>query len=148
MKRFDGGGFSCKNLRSWEARNGIGYQYDLCFEGMKIAFVHEEGVGGEIEVKYLDPTIEDRLTQYVKTLPPVDLVGQQLACSVGVFLGQIADNYETEQKLKRTCKTKTLVVIDDQKGYSIFKVKFSPEIKEALVAKFGSNIDIINEWFL
>ena len=66
------------------------------------------------------------------------------------FINMVVDEHEANKTFRRLCRTKTLVRFkgDGTDQYHVFKVKFSPEAKAALMSKRGGDVvEIINERF-
>ena len=153
MKKMQKGPYSVKGLKSWQAREGIGYQYSLCENGKKVAFVHDEGRGGEIEIDFKDPAARERFDAFLATLPleKNSFTGEMDPVRDWGFVAELADTHEQDQRFKRQCRTKTLIVLksNEPDQYTIYKRSFDAEFKALLEKKHGEDlVEIINERFL
>jgi len=137
-------------------RDGPSWSCTLYVDGIKAAAVLQEGRGGETEIDWsVGPDksrwggpLAARVAAYVATLPEEDAgfglgpMEQDLESVVA----KLADEYENTQRIRRSCKTKTLFRTADQKQneYMVMSRPFSPAIAEALRAKHPGVV-ILNE---
>jgi hypothetical protein len=123
-------------------------------DGVKSGNVSNEGNGGPN--RYEPHEIEERLSTYAKTLPRIDTSymfsdGQKhtMECDADILVGNLLNEFLNRKRLKNLCAKKTLFRLtgkDYQEGeYNVIALKFTPEIKAKLVAKYGSSVTILNE---
>lgn len=156
--------FSLKNVRTFNGNEGLGFAANLYEGRKKVAEVLDDAWGGQIQIRYLDKTAEQRLKAVVQSLPRVvrkDLSdpnnpGRPFSYQPDVdhlindlFLEHLKQ--KEEQKVERLCKTRTLYVrhSDGDDSYWIIKQPYGPDIKENLEKKFGADLkEILNERFI
>ena len=104
------GEYSVRGIKSFRGTDGIGYNASLYRGGKKIAFVIEEGNGGEADFHWFDKAEEPILRAFVDALPPVksEFDGRDLKMDYGWFVTELVDEVENEQKQRRACKTHVL----------------------------------------
>lgn len=153
MTQMNRGPYGVKGLKSWRGRDGVGYQYHLTENGKKVAFINQDGCGGEVDIDFDDPADLARFNAFIKDLPEqqCEFSGKMEPVSGPMFLAQLADDHEQQQYLKRHCRTKTLVVLNsyNEGQYLEYKKAYSPAFKAWLQEKHGTDlIEIINERFM
>ena len=137
-------------------RDGPAWSCVLYVDGIKAATVLQEGHGGGTEIDWsVGPDkarwggpLAKRVAEYVATLPEEDggfglgPMKQDLESAVA----KLADEYESAQRIKRACKTKTLFRTAGQSAdeHMVTNRPFSPAIAEALRAKYPGVV-ILNE---
>ena len=157
--------YSVKKVKTFRGMEGHGYNADLYRDGKKIAFVMEEGCGGEPTFEWEDhskPQVDiniighnDQPITYQGTPEEklfVELANSQSYTFFGhtgrkngaILMDDILENF----KLKKTCKTKTAfrLTTDGEDSYHVIKESFSPDLRAWLVQEHGADlIEIINE---
>ena len=160
--------YSVKNVKSFMGREGYGFECSLYRDGKKIGTVTDTANGGMTDF-YLDSKEEeDRLDAYCATLParvseiPAEppmrnqpYTGKMetitIEMSRDIFIAGLVDEYETNKKLKRYCKTQTLYRLHSDKDDShwVIGIKYTEKVKQQLQDKHGSDLkEIINERFI
>jgi len=167
------GDYSVKKVKSFQGREGYGYNADLYWGTKKVASILDEGCGGEawvywddIEEEKVDITRTDYkgekhtyrgtpeekiLREHIETIPlqeseySKDGFRVDLTC----FLSALVGNYEEQRQLKRWCKKKTVLHLKTQKPgeYTTLSVPYDPEMKSTLEQQFDI-AEIVNERFL
>ena len=133
--------------KSFQALDGMAWSCTLYIDGKKAAYVIQEGNGGPAYFQWYDKTLEQQFEAYVKTLPLFEGVAQDGEMVVGGLL----DKLDSEKRIKRWCKTKTVVTFSDSKPgeVSTFNRPYSPEMKDLLQKNYGNKIvKIHNEDYL
>ena len=133
-----------KNLKKMEGRGGYVWSCDLYIDGVKAAHVLDEGYGGMVDFHWYRKELESPFLDYIKTLPKRNGHEETPA----LFVAALCDEAEEQKTLKRWCKTKTVIRMKDaEEGkFTMFKTRFSPMVKEALLKKYGDRIvEFVNE---
>lgn len=146
--------FEIKGLKTWQGREGYGYQGDLHVNGRKALHFLNEGSGGATWIDYFDATGKRGVREpetgpaaeflaYVAALPG-DADGMKP--TVDMVLAGLADEHELTRRLQRACKTKTLFRVpgDAPESYREIKQAFTPGLRAQVVAKHPEAI-FINE---
>jgi len=133
-----------KNLKKMKGRDGYAWSCDLYIDGVKSAYVLDEGFGGTIDFHWYHKRLESSFLNYVKRLPKRDGVEE----TPELLVARLCDEAEERKTLKRWCKTMTVVRMrDSEEGkFTTFKSRFSPLVKEALLKQYGHRIvEFVNE---
>ena len=136
-----------KGLKNWQTRDGGGYQFNLYRRGKKIAFVHEDGNGGPLQIDWFDKQSEQDIKAYAKTLPKIQMEDMDLALSVTVdiFLDDLVSEYEWEKKLNRHRKQGVLFrfLTDPEKSFRVIKTRNTEKAKEVLNRKYPNQFVLV-----
>lgn len=142
--------YQVKNVKSFQGREGHGFECSLYKDGKKIGTVTDTADGGMIDF-YLDKGEEEILEAFCKTLPKwsSELTGKKHDTDKDMFITNLVDEWEDNKKLKRLCKTKTVVLMSDNKEgeYSVFNIKFSENAKQQILKKYENPV-FMNERLL
>lgn len=86
--------FTIKGLKEWRTHDGGGYQFTLLLDGKKIAFIHNDGNGGEIDIQECTKENREILTDYCLTLPKIKsyFSNEMVNVSVDIFLAGLVDS--------------------------------------------------------
>lgn len=90
-----------KSFKTWSTNDGGGYQFNLYKDGKKIAFVHNDGNGGEIQIDWLDEGAKKSIIEYVKSLSKIELGDVTIDSTVGILMDDLVNKHEWEKKLAR-----------------------------------------------
>jgi hypothetical protein len=100
-----------KSLKTWIAREGYGYQYNLYEDGKKIAFVNNDGNGGQMDIDFADgkrrgwgSPIEARINAYIATLEAYFYGGKFNEHNIETFLDEVLEAYESNKALVKAKK--------------------------------------------
>lgn len=148
--------FEVKKVKSFTGRDGQGYNVDLWMDGAKIAYVLNEGNGGETNFEFVSKEAEKKFEDFIAAHPPYEVdddlknlypngMATMTRC---IFVGMLLDNRETSQKIGRACKAKTIFKLPNDKlgEYRFYKIKFDQRAKEIVLKKHPTAI-IINELY-
>lgn len=129
-----------KGLKTWETYEGGGYQFNLYRNNKKVAFVHEAGVGGCLDIDWSDEQTKADIEAYVKTLPQIKMEDMDLSLNVTVdiFLDDLFSEFQWEKKLSRYRKQGTLFrfLNDPEKSFRVVKNRDQEKVKEVLDRKY------------
>jgi hypothetical protein len=139
-----------KGIKTWQGREGEGYQANLLIDGKKAAFFTEDGNGGAMRWNVFDVPLfmqyvaEQRLNVQMRGHHFDDLNGE-----LDMHAATLVDLAMEEKTLKRWCRTKTVFTLPDTPAcsYRTWDHKYSPDVKAALLRKYPAAV-IINERFL
>ena len=127
-----------KGLKTWNTYDGGGYQFNLYRNNKKVAFVHNAGDGGEMDIDWFSKEEEKSISEYVKTLPNWENQGFSGEMSVGIFLEELLEEQETEKWLNKQRKKGTLFRLssDPDSTIRIMKTFDMGKAKESLDRKY------------
>jgi len=161
--------YAVKNVKSFQAREGMGFECSLYKDGKRIGTVTDVCNGGGVLQMYLNDGEEDALYEYCKTLPQIEAkIPKEPAPRDGeytgeyeefsydndpcIFVGGLVDKFEADARLKKQCKTKTLVEVEENGKTEtyVYKCKFSLAIKKQIKDRDYPDTDIVfvNERYL
>jgi hypothetical protein len=128
-----------KSLRTWATDDGGGYQFNLCKDGKKIAYVHNAGDGGMLQILW--DSCEDEVTEYAKSLPPVTVGDKSFGMSVDILMDDLVTEYEWQKKLARYRKGATLfrLLSDPVDSFRTLKTLDASKAKEYLEKTYPNN---------
>jgi hypothetical protein len=162
--------YEVRNVKGFEGMEGLGYNAMLYRDGIKVAFVIDEGNGGEMLLRWADCKAsrvevpwsdyqgkpnsilctpeEAKLYEFIRGKMVDYRFSGQSQISIGIFLAGLVDDYESPKRFKRICKTKTLFRVKGDKSdeWRTIKEIFSKRIKDFIVGKYGDQVEsIMNE---
>ena len=168
--------YEVKGVKSFPGHDGaLGFSANLYRDGKKVASVFDSAHGGCYEYRWVDweaPKVvvkkginPEKKYEYKGTPEEAKLAehikGMKYTCPYSkkeydlgedMFVGGLVDEYESEKKFKRVCRTKTVVKLksDDEGAFTTFNVKYngaqSKEGLEKWAEKNGEEIvEIVNE---
>jgi hypothetical protein len=149
--------YSVKGVKSFQGREGMGFECSVYKDGKRLGTVTDVcNGGGQLQMNLKTREDEAELEAYCKTLPQLSYMndGKEhfFNSDPCIFIGGLVDAFETDQRNKRNCKTKTLVEVveDGKKVVYAYKCKFSLAIKKQIKDRDYPNTDIvfINERYL
>ncbi len=123
-------------------------------DGVKAGTVSNDGGGGAD--RHEPQSLYDRLTAYAKTLPPIDMesrfndgVKREIPESAETVIGDLVNKFLRDRETKRLCNGKTVCRLPGQTykegEYTVFKAKYTPEVKKALEGRYGAGIVYLND---
>jgi hypothetical protein len=90
-----------KGLKTWSTYDGGGYQYNLYRNKKKVAFVHNQGDGGCLQVEWFDPQVKEEIKGFVVTLPDWQAEGYSGKMTLDIFLEELVSDYEYQKVLAK-----------------------------------------------
>ena len=123
-------------------------------DGKKEGTARNEGRGGNTHIAPF--SLADKLNAYAKTLPLKVTTLENDDGSAFTFqpdaetiIDDLLEDHLQAKKLKRLCASKTLFRVKGETyaegEYMVMKVKFTPEIKAKLIAKYSGGITFLND---
>ena len=171
----DAHGWTAKNIKTFQGREGRGFNATLYRVGKAVAFVMDDASGGEVRIDWKDrdvPRVEVKIigsagtthsfqgtpeekllyefaiTQFWPADPSIGLK-EPLRMSVDGVVGEIVEDVLEQRRLKKLCKTKTVFRLKNDEDRNCVwqtKAQFTPKIKAWLVQTHGDNLaEIVNE---
>jgi hypothetical protein len=125
------------------------YSFTIMRGKIKVAEVFEEGNGGEVDVHFYNKEEEKDFRKYaIENCKPIEGF-EHLEPDLFGYIAQMAGEYEEEKRLKRICKTKTVVKLKGAKDgdYLVFKAPYSIAVKNIIVKKHDVE-QFINERYI
>jgi hypothetical protein len=156
--------YTIKNSKSCMSRDGIAWSMTLYRDGVKVAIVMDEGRGGCIDVDWVDRSsgcVEVNWIDY-KGQPVVlkctheeaklyeFLRGQMSDGGFGDgpkqmdpddYFAKLADEHESQKRIKRFCKTKTLFRVKGDKvgEHRVLKIPYCLKAHDFIIQKYGKD---------
>jgi len=171
----DFGEYSVKNVKSFQGTDGYGYNASLYRGKKRVAFIIDEGCGGEALVQWEDHaskkvkitctgyqdkqvtfegTPEEKLLRgHIESIPrqPSAHFPNGLRVDTSWFLSELIGNYEETQQLKRWCKKQTVLKLkgSDRGKYTIIHSPYDKHVKDYVTKEFKDTLEeIVNERFV
>ena len=131
------------------------FQATIYIDGKKVGTVENDGQGGCDSVH--PHAVAERINEWAKTLPPkvcnfIDPETNE-ACVMPqdceIIINDLLNQYLTQRSLKRQCAKKVLFRKPSETygegEYNTIARPYTKEVKEYLVQKYGSAVEILNE---
>ncbi len=165
------GDYSVKNVKTFRGRDGDGYNANLYRGKKKIAFIIDEGNGGEIHIDWMpDQTPHDTnnekwkiwrelknaeihlLETHMANLPLCEnsIDHSSYPVDAFIFIEDCVNKFYMDKdikKMKKMCLTKTLFRhSNNRRGEYITRdAEYDSRIKAELKNRYGNDIEIFNE---
>lgn len=131
------------------------YTAKIYYEG-KLAFtLFEPGTGGPMMHQDIQKGPYEALQKHFDEVvlpqhPKVSFPGGEVDNDLDIYLANLVDEARETKDLKRWCRTKVVCILKDApKGeYSLYKVKYSPEVAAKIREQNPNVIEIVNERFI
>jgi hypothetical protein len=146
--------YSVKGVKSFQGREGMGYECSVYKDGKRIGTVTDVcNGGGMLQMNLKTREEETALEEYCKALPKLSYMhdGKENFYDNDpcIFIGKLVDEFENKARMKKMCKGKTcyrLTTDADPNTYWSMKRPFDATIKKHLQEKYGDTLaEIINE---
>ena len=142
--------YEIKNLKTFNGREGKGYNANLFRDGKKVAELIDSGDGGEAvvrevvfgEVKRIEQEISGKFIDLGE-----EFQNMKVPMDVSSYLSQLVEEFE----MKKLCRKYTLMRFkgDSEGFYRKLSLPFTPEVKAVLFRQYGDHIiEFINERYL
>lgn len=147
-------GYRVTGVKTFRGREGYGYNATLWRGEKKVAFVMDEGCGGEPRYEWTDgfyDTPEQKLlAAYAASLPPLEHSSLgTIPMDSDLFVEGLVFDADNERRLKRLCKTKTLFRVkgDEEGSWRTYAVT-GAAIEARIVREHGEALEeILNRRF-
>lgn len=169
--------YTITKYKRFMGTDGHGFNATLCRDGKPVANMIDSGCGGCIDYSWLDfhaPRVDVPWLDWedkpitIRATPEEALLYEECrgktwtsnfkGMESKVFkydpdylVGQLINDHENTRRFKTMCKSKTLVAFrgDPEGEYRVFKVPFSPRVKQELQARYGDKItEFVNERYV
>jgi len=141
--------YSIKNLKTMQGMEGVAYSCTLYRDGVKVAECIQDGRGGCTHFRFINEDERKALDAFCAALPheSSEYDSELYAVDADMYVARLADEFEMNKKLRSWCKKKTVFRLPaDKPGeYRTISQPFAPKLKEWLVAKYGKDVEIVNE---
>lgn len=165
--------YTVRKVKSFRGMEGFGMNAELLKDGKPVAFVIDEGNGGEMNFEWYDhkaPRVEVNgigfggetikfkgtpeeadLYAFCATIPPTPSEyewnkGNMNYTTPDIYIEGLVAAVEEQQRLKKAAKTKTMFTVNGVE-YSI-NAPYTPAIKVHLEAKYPTGLKILNTEFV
>jgi hypothetical protein len=134
-----------KGIKSFRGMSGYGFNATLYRDGKRLGLVIDEGCGGSLLYRCFKTFAEQAEYERWARVQP----GAGVFEPLDMIVTGLVEDYETEAKLKRWCKKKTVVKLkgDPEDSYTTWKRPYTPEFAAQIREKHDV-VEIINERFL
>jgi hypothetical protein len=145
-------GYAVKNVKSFQGREGIGFECSIYLDKKRIGSATDTASGGEINF-YLDTGEREKLDKFCLTLPKWGSEfqdGKEFNTDADIYISNLVNAFELNKKIKGWCRTKTVFKLASYKDgeYSTIKAKFDGKVKAYLLGKYSKKgLVIMNETF-
>lgn len=116
-------------------------------DGKRAGEVSNAGQGGCNN--YHPRELEETLNQHAATLPPLELDGQSLTQDADLLIGNLMDQWLSEQERKRMCRNKTLARLPKETyaegEWTVFNTPFTEKVRETVIKKYGAGVVFLND---
>jgi hypothetical protein len=142
--------YHVKNTHTFNGRDGLGFTCTLYKGKKRIATVVDDGAGGEMQFQFADDNDLQPLKDFVSGLPHLPQEGSipALPMNIDLFVAALVDDHESEKRLKRLCKTKTLYRLkgDEDGTYRSLLHPWDDKAKKHLHDMYGDDLEeVANE---
>jgi hypothetical protein len=165
--------YQVKNVKSFQGRQGYGYECSLYRGGKRVAKVVDTASGGEVDFYWedsketrVDVTVHgcsDRVCTFKATPEEKILLehvgpmfyeepsfdGKPMRLGIDGFLAQLVDKFEEMKQYKAWCRKGTVFRLkgDKEGSWRILRIPYSnPRAKKCLDDKYGKKVEeILNE---
>jgi len=128
-----------RRMKSQTTRRGVAYTCDLHVDGQLVAACEHDGDGGAMCYRFFDPEVEQTVRAWVAANPHEGMQvtdfyeGEELDCYVAL----LCDDYETDRKLKRACKARTVFrTAETPLGeWDVRRVLYTPAVRAQILAQ-------------
>ena len=146
--RWQAHSWSVRRVRTFQGMEGLGFNAELLRDGKPVAFVIDDGNGGQYNIRWYTRTTkteneEQRLTEFVESHTHVnELNGKPYRAEPDTLIGELVDKYENNRKFKRLSKTRTLFRLKSDPGdsWSSIRVPYSAEVTTRLIKQYGKDL--------
>ena len=157
--------WSVRKVKTFEGREGQGFNAELLRDGKPVAAVTDDASGGEYRFSWYDwhvpkaefhvhdfrgtvcshvGTPEERLLcEHADAQTYVnELNGNQYHMDADMFVGQLVDTYANNRTFRRLSRTRTLFRLksDPDGGWSSIRIPYSTETATKLLKQYGSEL--------
>jgi hypothetical protein len=131
-----------KAYKTFYSREGGGYHFNLYDGKKKIAFVHDDGNGGSVDVDtFGDKQMLMDLMAYVDSLPPYKFMDQYHNHCFDTYFSELISQHQFNKALKKHKAIGTCYRIksDDEYSFHAINTKDMNVVTKMLDEKFGAN---------
>lgn len=136
-----------KGLKTWSTNDGGGYQYNLYKDNKKIAFVHNDGNGGCLQIEWFDDNAKQEIFNHVSTLPDWKIEEHNISgkMTIDLFLAEFLSDYEWQKKLAKHRKNGILFrfLTDSINSFRILKTLDVAKAVEYLDKKYPNKYVLV-----
>lgn len=152
--------YTLKGVKTFRGMDGLGLNATLCRDGKPVAFILDEGRGGEVDFDWKDAkqgnSAEEELfkafIEEERAKIPADKKDEfgpvRQAFGAEYWVNSLVDEIENTKRMKRICKSKTLFQVDAEIGGPEFRTikGVGPKIRDFIASKYaGKKVRILND---
>jgi hypothetical protein len=138
--------YTVKGIKTFQGREGIGYECSLYRDHKRIGKVVNVANGGESSF-YLDDREKEILDTYCKTLPPIDSgrnLLPPLEVDAGLYIEELVNDVANKKWVKEQCKKNILFKVPE-KEWRTMPLPLTVEKRIHIITNFGENVYIAND---
>ena len=150
--------YTVKNVKTFQGREGNGFDCSLYCDGKKIGKAVDTADGGPFQF-YLDAGHEGLLDAYCETLPFLpwgfeakNLDPRGMSQDKDIFVGELVETFLQNRDMKTRCRTHIVFTLkSDENPNNIWTIKgkYSINNRDHLMHKYGDDLkEIINERYM
>jgi len=105
---------TAKNIKHFNTDDGVAWDASFYLDGKKIGNAQDQGHGGEVNTRSLDPVALQKIADYAKTLPHFGLEsGMDLAQNAAMVLENVVFDTLAQKRTKSILKSKIVAKMPD-----------------------------------
>lgn len=154
------GVYTVTGIKTFRGHDGQGLNANLCRDGKKVAFLLDEGCGGDMMFDWIDSKEEALFDAFIAEEKARIPEGKKNEFGMterdyfdgATWVNKAVDDHNNNKRFKRMCKTKTLFQVEGDPesfiGADSFRVieTVKPGVREHIERKFaGKKVRILND---
>jgi hypothetical protein len=142
--------YTVKSVKTFRGREGQGFNATLLCNGKPVAHVDDDANGGCYDFHWLNKdraqaqADEDAFNAYVKTLPPMEYMGDELIIDGDLFVSELVEEISLRKQMDRLLKTCVVLIEGGKMRNTKRGAQPTPALIEA-VKKAHPTATILNE---
>jgi hypothetical protein len=126
-----------KNVKTWQGREGQGFQASLYINSVRTAVVTNDAFGGEFRYDVLDIGWFAAFKEHVAGLPPYTYHGQEFPMDMDIVIEDALCDWQDAKQIKRLKKRgKAIVARNPDGGLWSWNLQDTEENRQRVLAKY------------
>jgi len=136
--------YTVRNVKTFTGMEGPGFSATLCRDGRPVASVLDEAVGASFLFHWKSEAEETALRTLCTQVPPEQFEGMSIAYDMDQLVFRLVNDYESDKRLKRMAKTKTLFRIKGDAPDEWWTINaIGPKAVQYLATKYGDQLETV-----